>query len=51
MAVYWVTVTDSYKIEAETPEEARELLERHIDGVYVAEVRHKDSDFEIEAVY
>lgn len=46
--VYWVEVTNWYKIDATSEEEARENLEKYMDGDYTVGVRHKDTEFGIE---
>lgn len=44
--IWWVDVSTTYKVWADTAEEARELIETFPDGNYDAGVKVKDQNWE-----
>ena len=48
MNTYWVNVTETYKVDADSAEEAFALIERYNDGDYSVSVKFKGSEYDAE---
>jgi hypothetical protein len=44
--VFWCNVTEVYKVWAKDEDDARDQIERYLDGDHTTSVKFKDSEFE-----